>query len=372
MAVRQRVPWSIDEVVMRMSSVQSTVINHIMSDISGGINTEKIRAGHIKTTEFIESEGFVTGTTGWHIDGDGNAEFNEVVIRGTLIAGSGSQIGYDKITSATGQADLVIGGSGSIESLDFDPGVAGWQIMGNGNAEFNDVVLRGDVVSSNWDGSDPPNLSAGPDSATAGMAIDAATGRAQFVDALFVGDDLNYVEIDPQIWSSGLGQPRIRLFRSGLDEVEVRISTIGLEISQGSGLIGIRDTAFYQIIAGGGLGVSGGMFSLTHFPATEGIITQTISGGIVAVHSAFQIIDTQAGAATDDLDTIVLFGAGDFTLGTLLVLRTANNARDVVIKHGTGNISTIGSVDVPLTSTAQCIVLMNTGASSWKEIGGHH
>ncbi len=84
MSVRRRTAWSLEELVLRQSSVQGKIIDHIMADISEGLNTQKIRAGSIKTTEYIESEGFVSGSVGWHIDGDGNAEFNNIIIRDSL------------------------------------------------------------------------------------------------------------------------------------------------------------------------------------------------------------------------------------------------------------------------------------------------
>lgn len=38
----------------------------------------------------------------------------------------------------------------AISSANYDPGVDGWAILGNGNAEFNDAVFRGDLQSDNY------------------------------------------------------------------------------------------------------------------------------------------------------------------------------------------------------------------------------
>lgn len=43
-----------------------------------------ILAGTTLVREAISSEGFVSGTTGWTIERDGNAEFNDVTLRGSL------------------------------------------------------------------------------------------------------------------------------------------------------------------------------------------------------------------------------------------------------------------------------------------------
>jgi len=61
--------------------------------------------------------------------------------------------------------------------------------------------------------------------------------------------------------------------------------------------------------------------------------TATISGGAITYTGAYMVIDTEGGAATDDLDTIN--GGQD---GDIVIIRTTNNARDITVKHGTGNI----------------------------------
>jgi hypothetical protein len=54
---------------------------HIVS-----LSVAKLIAGSIGVSEFIESTGYVPNTSGWHIDGDGTAEFADVLIRGVLQA----------------------------------------------------------------------------------------------------------------------------------------------------------------------------------------------------------------------------------------------------------------------------------------------
>lgn len=122
----------------------------------------------------LRSSGFSAGTSGWAIFGDGSAEFNDIVVRGVIIAGTGSEvdwsyiqnvvienaditsISFDKITAATNTASLTIGGSGFIRSSNYSAGVAGFQIEGDGDAEFNDVTIRGTVITGtgsdiDWD-----------------------------------------------------------------------------------------------------------------------------------------------------------------------------------------------------------------------------
>lgn len=81
--------------------------------------------------------------------------------------------------------------------------------------------------------------------------------------------------------------------------------------------------------------------------------TLTIATGTVTVGAASQyLIDTEAAVASDDLDTIN--GLYD---GKEIILRTVADARDVVIKHNTGNIYNPALQDIILGKTQDIIVL---------------
>jgi len=95
------------------------------------------------------------------------------------------------------------------------------------------------------------------------------------------------------------------------------------------------------------------------WPPTE----LTISGGVITVTDSSHIIDTEGDAATDDLDTIN--GGVD---GQILVLCSADNARDPTVKHGTGNIQLDGGADFTLSNIRRQIVLFNRGGSIWREL----
>lgn len=84
----------------------------------------------------------------------------------------------------------------------------------------------------------------------------------------------------------------------------------------------------------------------------------TISGGSVTPTQNWHTVDTEGSAASDDLDTIA---ATNVTDGFVLFLRQANDARDVTLKHGTGNISCPGGVDIALADTTQVVMLIYDG-----------
>jgi len=91
--------------------------------------------------------------------------------------------------------------------------------------------------------------------------------------------------------------------------------------------------------------------------------TLTIATGAITITQSYHLVDTEAAAATDDLDTISGGIAGD-----RLFLRSANAARTVVVKHGTGNIITPYGNDYALDSPDRVIQLIYDG-TNWLVIG---
>jgi hypothetical protein len=88
----------------------------------------------------------------------------------------------------------------------------------------------------------------------------------------------------------------------------------------------------------------------------------TISGGVITATDSFHQVDTEASAATDDLDTI-----NGFASGRILVLRTVNASRDIVVKHATGNLRLAGGVDFTLANTTHLIMFLGS-TSGWNEL----
>ena len=82
----------------------------------------------------------------------------------------------------------------------------------------------------------------------------------------------------------------------------------------------------------------------------------TIASGAVAYTGANMTLDTQAAAATDDLDTI-----SGGTTGDIVYIRIYANARNVVIKHGTGNIFNPNETDTIIDKTTDTVKLIFRG-----------
>lgn len=144
-----------------------------------------------------------TATAGFLLDSSaGNAQFQNlfakggdfenVTISGVITAGAGSDVDwsyisnvsivnadivsltFDKITAATNTASLVVGGAGTVGSANYSAGTAGWQIEGDGSAEFNDVTVRGTLGA---------NLITGDLTLSGGSFKTAASGQRIEIDA---------------------------------------------------------------------------------------------------------------------------------------------------------------------------------------------
>jgi len=147
------------------------------------LSAVKLTAGSVKVGVNISSTGFVSGSTGWRITGDGSAEFQGVIVRGTVYATAG-QIGGitidgDGIRSSNfnaagtgfrlrsnGDADIAgtirasagtIGGNvigpTFIRSSSYAAGSSGWNLNSDGTGQIGGIYMgNGALSSTNWNG----------------------------------------------------------------------------------------------------------------------------------------------------------------------------------------------------------------------------
>lgn len=93
----------------------------------------------------------------------------------------------------------------------------------------------------------------------------------------------------------------------------------------------------------------------------------TIATGAITVTGTFHLVDTESDAASDDLDTIN--GTMD---GSFIILHPANDARTIVIKHDTGNVSCVGQADITLDDIEDfAIGVFSVVDSKWFMLSGH-
>jgi hypothetical protein len=89
--------------------------------------------------------------------------------------------------------------------------------------------------------------------------------------------------------------------------------------------------------------------------------TLTIATGSITPTQNWHLIETQAAAATDDLDTIVATNATD---GFILYVRQVDDARCFTIRNDIGNILTPSGLNVATTNAQQVITFVYDGTTS--------
>jgi len=92
----------------------------------------------------------------------------------------------------------------------------------------------------------------------------------------------------------------------------------------------------------------------------------TISGGAVTLTQNYGsfFIDTEASAATDDLNTINDSNAYD---GKIIILAQTSSSRDITIKHNAGNIFMTGG-DYTATAASTGRLMLQHYNGNWFEI----
>jgi hypothetical protein len=127
------------------------------------MSVDKLVAGSIAVGQHIQSTGYVPGSTGWRINGDGTAEFSQVTVRGTIFASLGAIGGWTIAANYLQSTTYGLGTSGTrlnsdgtgqiggvritgntLESHTFDtPGEpSGFRLRHTGASEFKGVVIR--------------------------------------------------------------------------------------------------------------------------------------------------------------------------------------------------------------------------------------
>lgn len=128
------------------------------------VSAAKLTAGSIAVGQYIQSTGYVAGSAGWRINGDGAAEFSGVLVRGTVYATAG-QIGGNTIDASglqspgyaagtsgwrlssdgTGQIGGLTVGTNYIQSNNYVAGSAGWKLGNDGTLEASSGTFRGSL-----------------------------------------------------------------------------------------------------------------------------------------------------------------------------------------------------------------------------------
>jgi len=142
-------------------------------------------------------------------------------------------------------------------------------------------------------------------------------------------------------------------FNTPLGQLDDAITDLATDVSDAVSDVASLNTTVTNLLAG----ASG--FSQLNLSTTT---TLTISSGAITVTRTRHLVDTEASASYDDLDTINGGVAGD-----VLVLQSVTSARIVMVKHGTGNIF-LNGYDVFLDNPRKALTLLYDG-TLWVLLG---
>lgn len=137
----------------------------------------------IKIFNTLQSDNFSSGSAGWQIRRDtGSAEFQDITARGAITATSGEL----QTLSVTGT--LTLSGSALIKSSNYVAATSGWQIEADGDAEFNDVTVRGTIVATAGSISDLTIAGDLTMNSSGRILTDSGTSRVELVYAALAGE----------------------------------------------------------------------------------------------------------------------------------------------------------------------------------------
>lgn len=91
--------------------------------------------------------------------------------------------------------------------------------------------------------------------------------------------------------------------------------------------------------------------------------TAKIVSGAIPVKSSYMLVDTEGGAASDNLDTINGGSEGD-----IVVLMQGTSGDDVVIRHGQDNIYLNGAANFTLDDLSHTVTLIKQQEAKWVEL----
>jgi hypothetical protein len=109
------------------------------------LSATKITAGVISVGNYIQSSNYVSGSSGWRINGDGSAEFSGVTVRGAIFATSGT---FNNVTFQSGTTGGIVVEATRVRSSNYVAGSAGFALNSNGTAEFAAASIRGKLVTA--------------------------------------------------------------------------------------------------------------------------------------------------------------------------------------------------------------------------------
>ena len=274
------------------------------------VSVDKLTAGSIAVGQHIQSTGYIAGTQGWRIDGNGNAELSNATVRGTVFATNGQFSGTilgGSATTYTNGLGLFSGWTSGTSDANYRWRVGspnGARIQWTGSAiEVYNGSNQLTLTSGGIDWSNVANKPAFGIFATAPQlnqsnistfVANSAIGTAQIADAAIGTAHIS--ALNASVITAGTLRAGIidvqRLVGQSFDfntvgthlyTVPAGWTTIVIDVRGGGGGGGgghaARDNEGNRIVVSGGNGGNGGMFRATFTVSPGQVISITVGGG---------------------------------------------------------------------------------------------
>jgi hypothetical protein len=122
--------------IMNGTITNAKIANLAVDDAKiASLSVSKLTAGSVAVGQYAQSTGYVAGSSGWRINGDGTAEFSGVVVRGTIFASQGAIGGWTI-------------GSNYLQSNSYVLGESGTRLNSDGTGQIGGVRVTADSVES--------------------------------------------------------------------------------------------------------------------------------------------------------------------------------------------------------------------------------
>ena len=159
-----------------------------------------------------------------------------------------------------------------------------------------------------------------------------------------------------------IGQSGDFTFNSPGNDADFRVEAVGeanaLFVQGSDGHVGIGTGT-----PDANLHVNGSFILGTDGAGAEILTLTENTSGEITVTKAFHQVDTYDLQATGNLTTI-----NGGIVGMVLLLSSANNGRDVTIKHGQGDIECLDGADIVLSTTSYLVMLIYGTQNKWLAI----
>lgn len=243
-----------------------------------------------------------------------------------------------------------------------------------GAAQVVSIGVSADNVF-NDNGSASRNFRVESDTLTHAFFVDAATDRIGFNDSspdadfdFASGTESFQLYDSSNYWVLDAPDGDMRLIASSVDFLRLNVSTTPDELRVNDGAADldfvVEGANRNVLVVDASINTAELFGVLSTEPATA-----TISGGAITITSSYVIVDTEGGAASDDLDYINAGTGVTLRQGMVLFLQQANDARDVTLRDGAGNIQC--NTNQTITNAYAGYLLVFNGVV-WCRIGGNN